>query len=133
MSKFSKITLGLAVLALTTVPALAGGPSASCGTVSVATSMPVVTRGYTQGVSGLITNCSTGKARYGLEVSVKSSCGVEWCHVSARIPLDGGHSTLYSRSCPVPTNTCVGTSTVTSTLSNGGSTLSTAATTFQVQ
>ena len=130
MLKLLKITLIVAGLALTTIPASAAG---GCATVTAEPAMPMVMRGYTQAITGLATNCSTAKSRYTLDVSVKSACGVEWCHRSTRIPLDAGYSTLYSMSCSVPQNTCVGPSVSTTLVKSGSATLAVATTTFDVQ
>ena len=122
-----KSVLALMCLAMVSMPISAqkgkggGGSTGACAVVttpslSSSTSSP----GLNVGVFGRITNCSTGRQRYTVTISAVSSCGQETVISSSVITFNGGESKLISVSYAIAPDTCTGISTVSVSVSAGG-------------
>jgi len=126
-----KSVLALVCLAMVSMPISAqkgkpGGGGGSTGgsacavvaspTLSTSTASP----GLNVGVFGRISNCSTGRQRYTVTISAVSSCGQETIISSSLITFNGGESKLISVSYAIAPDTCTGPSTVSVSVSAGG-------------
>ena len=112
----------------------AGGGGTDCANVttpslSSSTSSP----GLNVGVFGRVGNCSTGKQRYTVTVAAVSSCGQQTTIASSVISFNGGESKLISVSYAIASGTCPGTSTVSISVSSGGTLLGSQSTSLTIQ
>ncbi len=99
------------------------GGSTGCATVTVPSlSYSTASPGWTIGVFGRVTNCSTGKATYTVTFSSTSSCGEETIIASPVVSFRAGEGKLFSTSYVIPSDTCTGPMTV-SISAYSGSTL----------
>ena len=137
-----KSVLTLACVAMVSMPISAqkgkggGGStgSSACAVVTTPTLSTVTTSpGLNVGVFGRVTNCSTGRQRYTVTISAVSSCGQETIIGSSLITFNGGESKLISVSYAIAPETCVGTSTVSVSVSAGGTVLASQSTPLTIQ
>ena len=137
-----KSVLALVCLAMLTMPisaqktkgsgAAAGG--SACADVATPTlSSNTSSPGLNVGVFGRVTNCSTGRQRYTVTISAVSSCGQKASITSSVISLNAGESKLISSSYAIASDTCVGTSTVSISVSAGGAVLGSQSTALTIQ
>ena len=111
-----------------------GGGSTACAVVATPTlSTTTASPGLNVGVFGRVTSCSTGRQRYTVTISAVSSCGQETVITSALVTLNAGESKLISVSYPIAPGTCSGTSTVTVSVSAGGTALGSQSTSLTIQ
>ena len=111
-----------------------GGRSTACADVATPTlSSNTSSPGLNVGVFGRVTNCSTGRQRYTVTISAVSSCGQETVIASSLVTLNAGESKLISASYPIAPGTCTGTSTVSISVSAGGTELGGQSTSLTIQ
>lgn len=141
-SYMTKSVLALACLAMVSMPISgqkgkgAGGPTGGSDCADVATptlSTTTSSPGLNVGVFGRVGNCSTGKQRYTVTISAVSSCGQQTTIASSVLSFNGGESKLISYSYAIAPNTCVGTSTVSISVSGGGTLLGSQSTSLTIQ
>ena len=135
-----KSAVALVCLALLSMPTSGqqkekgGGGSTACAVVATPTlSTTTSSPGLNVGVFGRVTNCSTGRQRYTVTISAVSSCDQETVITSALVTLNAGESKLISVSYPIAPGTCTGTSTVSVSVSAGGTVLGTQSTSLTIQ
>lgn len=144
MNHIFKGILALSCLALLSMPLSAqkgkpgggGGSTGSSGCAVVATpilSTVTASAGINVGVFSRVGNCSSGKKRYTVTVSAVSSCGEETVIASPIISFDGGQYKLISTTYAISPDTCLGLSTVTVSVSEGGTVLGSQSTTLTIQ
>ena len=85
------------------------------------------------GVFDRITNCASGKKRYTVTASSVSSCGEETVFASGTMSFAGGESKNISVAYPIAPDTCPGPMTVSVSVYEGGTMLSSGSTTLTVQ
>jgi hypothetical protein len=111
-----------------------GGSTGGCALVTTPTvSTTTASPGINVGVFGRVTNCSTGKKRYTVEISSMSSCGMKTIIASSLITFNAGEAKLVSVSYPLAPNTCRGPMTVSSSVYSGGTMLATDSTALMVE
>jgi hypothetical protein len=118
-----KSFLALACLALVSMPLSAqkvkpGGSGGSggggCATVGITgLSRTTASPGDGFALSGGISNCSSQKQRYLVELTFTSACGVETTLVSTLFQFSPFENKLLSMVSAVPAGTCLGAGTVT--------------------
>ena len=129
-----KSFLALACLALVSMPLSAqkgkpggsgsgGGGGGGCATAGI-TGLSRTTASVGDGfaLSGGLSNCSSQKKRYLVELTFTSACGVETTLVTMLVRFNPFENKLLSMTSAVPAGTCLGTGTVTLKV-YGGSTL----------
>lgn len=111
-----------------------GGGSTACAEVATPTlSSNTASPGLNVGVFGRVTNCSTGRQRYTVTISAVSSCDQETVIAASLVTLNAGESKLISVSYPIAPGTCPGTSTVSISVSAGGTVLGSQSTSLTIQ
>ena len=113
-----------------------GGSTGSSSCAVVATpvlSTTTASAGINVGIFSRVGNCSTGKKRFTVTVSAVSSCGEETVIASPIISFDGGQYKLISTTYAISPDTCPGLSTVTVSVSDGGTALASDSTTLTIQ
>ena len=131
--------MALACIAMLSMPISAqkskgGGATTGCANVATPTLSTVTSqRGINVGVFGRVTNCSAGKQRYTVTVSAVSSCGKETIIASSLVALAEGESKLISVSYAIAPDTCLGTSTVSISVSAGDTLLGSQSTPLTIQ
>ena len=85
------------------------------------------------GVFDRITNCASGKKKYTVTGSAVSSCGQETMFASGSMSFAGGESKNISVAYPIAPDTCTGPVSVTISVYEGGTLLSSSSTTLTVQ
>lgn len=143
-----KSVLALVCLALVAMPLSAqkgqgggkpgggGGPSggSGCAYVTVPSlSYSTASPGWTIGVFGRVTNCSTGKATYTVTISSTSSCGEETIIASPVVTFRAGEGKLFSTSYVIPPDTCLGPMTVSLSAYSGSTLLASESTILTLQ
>src|SRR6266403_743094 len=133
-----KSFLALACLALVSMPLTAqkGKPGGSgsgsgggggCATAGITgLSRTTASPGDGFALSGGLSNCSSSKQRYLVELTFTSACGVETTLVSNVMQFSPFENKLLSMVSAVPAGTCLGAGTVTLKVSDGSSLLSSA-------
>ncbi len=126
--------VGFLLVGLLLLPVTASAqPSSGCANVDVQTSPAAVMLGYSIGIYGSVNNCASGKKRYTITVSEMSSCGQKTTVASFRMAFGAGENRMYGVSYSPTADICTGTSTVTVSVGDRDSTLTSASTTFTVQ
>ena len=112
--------LSLAMLFVTN-PAVSA-PSSGCAsvTIDITTGTATVAPGTTIGIHGQITNCSSHKERYTLNVSAMSSCGQKASIASSRLAFNPDQTLIWAVSYPMPLDTCAGPWVATVSVSDSG-------------
>jgi len=129
----SMVVLGIAVLAglsLLSTPASAAG---ACATSSTHLSISAASPGWPVGVFTDVMNCSDQKQRYTVQRTFKSFCDVTIPISNSRLVFQAHQGYTVSTSWYVPSDTCTGLGTVTSTVSAGGTILSTSSAPLTIQ
>ena len=101
-----------------------GGGSTGGGTPCASVTVPhlsyyTASPGWTIGVSGRVTNCSTGKATYKVVISSTSSCGEETIIASPLISFKAGEGKGISASYFIDPFSCLGPMTVSLSVYSG--------------
>jgi len=111
-----------------------GGGGSACAVVATPTlSTVTVSPGQNVGVFGRVGNCGSGKQRFTVTVSALSACGEETVIASSVITFNGGETKLISVSYPIAPDTCLGVSTVSVSVSAGGTLLGSQSAALTVQ
>ncbi len=140
-----KSFLALACLALVSMPLTAqkgkpggsgsgsggGGGCATAGITGLSRTTASVGDGFA--LSGGLSNCSSQKKRYLVELTFTSACGVETTLVSNVMQFSPFENKLLSMVSAVPAGTCLGAGTVTLKISDGSTLLSSASAPLTVQ
>jgi hypothetical protein len=130
----TKGALTLACLALILVPASAEkGAASGCAAADVKLGSYTASAGGWVGVYGSIQNCSGGKKRYTVDITATSSCGVETMISHYRSAFNPMENKLYSSVLMVPPDTCPGLGTVTVSVYDGTTMLTSVSTSLTVQ
>ena len=136
-----KSTLILICVALLALPLLGqrrggGGGSTGCAIVEtprLSTSIVIIEPHAAVGVFDRVTNCATGKKRYTVTGSSVSSCGQETVFATGIMSFAGGESKSLSVGYPIAMDTCPGPMTISISVYDGGTMLSSASTSLTVQ
>jgi len=135
-----KSVLAVVCLTLLSVPISAqkdkggGGGGSGCAVVTTPSlSSTTSSPGLNVGVFSRLDNCSTGKQRYTVTIAAVSSCGQQTMIASSVISFSGGESKLISVSYAIASGTCTGTSTVSVSVSTGGTLLGSQSTPLTIQ
>ncbi len=139
-----KSFLALACLALVSMPLSAqkgkpsggsgGGGGGGCATAGITgLSRTTASPGDGFALSGGLSNCSSSKQRYLVELTFTSACGVETTLVSNVMQFSPFENKLLSMVSAVPAGTCLGAGTVTLKVSDGSSLLSSASAPLLIQ
>ena len=125
----------LAMLLATSPVVSAPTGGSSCATVTAYTTNwgSTVAPGSVFGITGKIINCSTGKARYTVNVAAMSSCGQKASIASSRMAFGPGEAKIWSISYTLPADTCSGTWEVTIQVNDRDGTLASASAAVPVQ
>ncbi len=126
-----KSVLAVVCLTLMSMPLAAqkgkpggGGGGSGCAVVATPTlSTVTASPGLNVGVFGRVGNCDSGRQRYTVTISAVSSCAEETVIASSVITFNGGETKLISVSFPIAPDTCLGVSTVSVSVSAGGTLL----------
>ena len=141
-SYLTKSVLAVICLGLISIPISGqkgkGGGGSTAGSACAVVATPTLSSstsspGLNVGVFGRVGNCSGGKQRYTVTVAAVSSCDQETVIASSVISFNGGETKLISVSYPIAPETCVGTSTISVSVSSGGTLLGSQATHLTVQ
>jgi hypothetical protein len=143
-NRLVKPTLVLVCLALLALPLFAqrrgggggGGSTGGCAIVEtprLSTTIVYIEPNAAVGVFDRVTNCATGKKRYTVTGSSVSSCGQETVFATGIMSFAGGESKNLSVGYPVAMDTCPGPMTVTISVYDGGTLLSSGSTSLTVQ
>lgn len=131
-----KSVLALVCLALVAMPLSAqkgkgggkpgggGGGGSTGGTACAIVTTPslsyyTASPGWTIGVFGRVTNCSTSRQSYTVTISSTSSCGEETIIASPVVTFNAGEGKLFSTSYVIPADTCLGAMTVSMSVYSG--------------
>ena len=126
-----KGVLALIFMALVSVPISV--QAQGCNPVSVSTSTSTTYRGDGGiGVYAMVVNCSSSKQRITVTLTGVSACGVETSLGYNRLALLPGQGILVTTAYNLSLNDCIGTYTVTATVTSGKAALGTSSTTFTV-
>ena len=137
-----KSFLALACLALVSMPLSAqkgkpaggGGGGGGCATAGITgLSRTTASPGDGFALSGGLSNCSSSKQRYLVQLTFTSACGVETTLVSNVMQFSPFENKLLSMVSAVPAGTCLGAGTVTLKVSDGSSLLSSASAPLLIQ
>jgi len=131
-----KSFLVLACLALVSMPSAAqkGAGGGACATVGISgLSRSTASPGDGFALAGGISNCSGQKQRYDIEMTFTSACGVETTLVTMVVRFNPFENKLLSMTSLVPAGTCLGTGTVTLSVYNGSTLLSSASVPLTIQ
>ncbi len=130
------VCLALVINSVLAQEAKGGGSpgSSSCDVVatpklSIATASP----GTNVGIFSRVGNCSSDKKRYTIKVSAVSSCSQETEIASSVVSLDPSQYKLISVTYAIASDTCVGASTVTASVYEGGTLLASQSVTLTIQ
>ena len=113
-----------------------GGGSTGCAIVEtprLSTTIVYVEPNAAVGVFDRVTNCATGKKRYTVTGSSVSSCGQETVFATGIMSFAGGESKSLSVGFPIAMDTCPGPMTISISVYDGGTMLSSASTSLTVQ
>ena len=111
-----------------------GSSSSSCAVVATPVlSTSTASPGINVGVFSRVGNCSASKKRYTVSVTALSSCGEETVIAAPVISFAGGEYKLISTTYAIAPDTCVGLSTITVSVSQADTLLSSASTTLTIQ
>ena len=113
-----------------------GGGSTGCAIVEtprLSTPIVYIEPNAAVGVFVRVTNCATGKKRYTVTGSSVSSCGQETVFATGIMSFAAGESKNLSVGYPVAMDTCAGPMTVTISVYDGGTLLSSASASLTVQ
>jgi hypothetical protein len=137
--------LAIACLTLMSMPLAAqkgkpggggGGTTGGSSCAVVATpflSTVTASPGINVGVFGRIGNCSSGKKRYTVTWTAKSSCGEETVISSSLISFAAGQYYMVSSTYVIPPDTCLGVSTITVSVYEGETLLGSQSTPLTLQ
>jgi len=89
--------------------------------------------GSVLGITGMIQNCSTRKARYTVNVAAMSSCGQKVDIASSRMAFGPDEAKIWSVSYTIPADTCSGSWEATIQVNDNGGTLASGSATVTVQ
>jgi len=138
-----KPALGLVCLVLLALPLFGqrrggggGGGSTGCAIVEtprLSTTIVYVEPHAAVGVFDRVTNCATGKKRYTVTGSSVSGCGQQTVFATGTMSFAGGESKNLSVGYPISLDTCPGPMTVTISVYDGGTLLSSGSTSLTVQ
>lgn len=136
--KSTLVLICIALLALSSAGQRRGGGGGSTGCAIVETprlSTPIVITepNAAVGVFVRVTNCATGKKRYTVTGSSVSSCGQETVFATGIMSFAAGESKNLSVGYPIAMDTCAGPMTVTISVYDGGTMLSSASASLTVQ
>ena len=131
----TKSVLALVCLALVAMPLSAqkgkggggkpgGGGGSTGGTPCAVVTTPslsyyTASPGWTIGIFGRVTNCSTSRQTYTVKISSTSSCGEETIIASPVVTFNAGEGKLFSTSYVIPPDTCLGAATVSLSVYSG--------------
>ena len=131
---FIKGFLVLACLALVSMPLSAQKGGGACATAGVQLSQSTATPGGASfGIFGGVSNCSSQRQRYDVEITFMSACGVETVLASSVIRFNPFENRLISTAGLIPSGTCLGAGTVTLSVYGGSSLLASASAPLTIQ
>ncbi len=129
-----KSFLALACLALVSMPVSAQkGGASSCAAADIQLGSYSASPGGWVGVYGSLQNCSPSKKRYTVDISATSACGVETIIAHYRSAFNPGENKMYSIVYMIAPTTCPGPSTVTVSVYDGGTMLTSVSTVLAIQ
>jgi hypothetical protein len=128
--------MGLLALPLFARGGGGGGGSTGCAIVEtprLSTTIVYIEPHAAVGVFDRVTNCATGKKRYTVTGSSVSSCGQQTVFATGIMSFAGGESKNLSVGYPIAMDTCPGPMTISISVYDGGTMLSSASATLTVQ